>query len=104
MKAELLHTGSFWCSPGVRWVREADHILVLNRNTGHTLKLEGASAAIWDWMTLGYRFGQVAAMLAVFLDQPQAVAERRVRESLQTWTVTGFILTPSGEPHGKSGD
>ena len=90
-------------APQVCWVVEDDHTVVLNEQTMHTMKLQGVSAAIWDWITLGYPLGEVVEMISVFQGQSDQDAERRVRDALAAWTVAGFIVRDPGRTDGESG-
>jgi hypothetical protein len=58
------------CPPSVRWVKDADQILVVNERRGTSVALRGAEAAIWDWLTLRYPYPTLVNLLAALQATP----------------------------------
>jgi len=89
----------FSCPEAVRWVEDADRVLVVDDRSGETHTLRGAEAAVWGWLTLAYPYPKLVRLLAALLVLSSADAEQRLVAILQDWRAAGLLqmLEP---PHG----
>jgi len=89
----------FSCPESVRWVEDADRVIVVDKREGETHMLRGAEAAVWGWLTLAYPYPKLVRLLAALLARSTADAEQRLAAILQDWCAAGLLqmLEP---PHG----
>ncbi len=89
----------FACPESIRWLEDADRVIVVDEREGETHILRGAEAAVWGWLALAYSYPKLVRLLAALLGLPTADAERRLAAILQGWRAAGLLqmLEP---PHG----
>lgn len=80
------------CPPGLQWVNEHNHILVINPDGGKAHHLSGVEAALWDWIMLGYGNFHLEQFLAAALDLPTNAAVDHLQEALDEWCAAGLLL------------
>lgn len=90
-------------APGVVWLKDSAATLVVNGAAGRWWALRGLEAAAWDLLVLGYRFEQVARLLAVLGDMAEAEAVVSLSTLLQGWEKTGILVTEKGNRRDESG-
>ena len=89
----------FACPESMRWVEDADRVIVVDEREGETHILRGVEAAVWGWLTLAYPYPKLVQLLAALLVLSSADAEQRLVAILQDWRAAGLLqmLEP---PHG----
>jgi len=78
-------------TPAIVWVREVDHIRLIDRERGLCWKLTGIEAAIWDLLVLAYPFPKLAAFLAALHDVSVEEAKGVLLAVLATWQHQGIL-------------
>jgi hypothetical protein len=81
------------CPASIRWVKDADQILVVDEQRGIQVVLRGRDAAIWDWLTLMYSYPRLVNLLAVLQAIPADEAERQLMDVLSAWQSSGLLET-----------
>ncbi len=87
MKAGVVLT----CSAHLRWVHDTALIWIVDQQTGTTHCLEGAEAAVWGWLMLGYSYPRLVDLLGPLLNLEQREAQRHLNTVLQTWISAGLL-------------
>ncbi len=62
--------------------------------------IRGAEAAIWDLLTLSYRFDRIVHFLSILLDMPDEEAKATLLATLQKWERAGMVQAAEGNGHG----
>jgi hypothetical protein len=90
------------CPTSIRWVKDADQILVVEERRGRLVVLRGAEAAVWDWLTLRYSYPQLVNLLAALQAIPGDEAESLLIEMLSAWQSSDLleILEVDEATHG----
>lgn len=81
----------FACAESIRWVEDANHVVVVDERRGEAHLLHGAEAALWDWLSLAYPYPRLVRLLAALLALPVADAEQRLAAILQDWCAAGLL-------------
>jgi hypothetical protein len=92
---------SYRCAPGITWVQDAAHTLVVQGASGQSWTLTGVEEAIWNWLTLGYEYDQVVRLLALGLG---AAADEALCTVLHDWRAKGLLGASREEAYGQPGD
>ncbi len=79
------------CVPSLVWVQDAGRVLLVDQETLQAWTLEGAEAAAWDLLALGYPAERVVAMLALLLDVPAGQAASFLEGRLAAWLEVGML-------------
>ncbi len=79
------------CPEYVQWVRDADQTLVVNSRRGTLYRLRGTGAAVWDWLTLGYSYARLVALLAALLGDAPEEGEATLVRLLTEWLENGLL-------------
>ncbi len=80
----------------VRWVKDADQILVVDEHSGNVHRLFGLEAAVWSWLTLGYPYPRLVRLTAALLSLAPAEAEPHLARCLTDWQVAGLLESCHG--------
>ena len=73
------------------WARDADATIVVDRRRGTSWVLDGAEAAIWDWLCLGHSRARIIRLLAALLDSSDESAQRSLSVTLERWLSAGLL-------------
>jgi hypothetical protein len=77
--------------PNVTWLRDANHILVIDGERGETWSLSGREAALWDWLNLGYPYQKILEFLSLLMRASPHEAEKTLLTLLRDWQSEGII-------------
>ena len=66
--------------------------------------LQGTEVAIWDLLTLGYSFDQLARVLALIEDVTDESAVQQVRATLHAWHQAGILQVRGASEYGEPDD
>lgn len=92
------------CAPDITWVRDAGQVLLVDADKGLSRSLRGVEAAIWDFLTLGYRYAKIIRFLSVILKVSKDEAKRTLVATLRGWQDEGIVQVLGDGCRGKSGD
>lgn len=84
---------------GLVWVDQGTQVIVVDELRGHTYVLQGAEAALWGWLALGYSFSKIAKLLAAMLQKNVREAENILSSLLYKWC-EGGLMVPGESPDG----
>jgi hypothetical protein len=94
----------YQCAPGITWLRDADHMLLVEEERGQSWLMRGTQAAVWDFLTLAYPYQKIVRFLSLLLRVPIEEAEVTLLCLLCDWQAAGILqLTEQGK-RGQSGD
>ena len=65
--------------------------LTLTDGKGNVRNVDYPEAAIWDLLSRGYSFTQVATMMAHIASVDVERANAMIRDALEEWAASGFI-------------
>ena len=95
---------NYRCSPDITWVRDAGQTLLVDAQRRLFWSLEGAEAAVWDWLTLAYPYDKIVHFLSLLLSATTGEAQRMLVETLRSWQVRGILQVMGDSRHGQPGD
>ncbi len=81
----------YYCLPAIFWVKDANHILLINKETGESWKLNGKEALVWDMLIVGHNYQKAIQILAHVLALSEREAESNLQEMLRQWKTAGII-------------
>jgi len=86
-----MSTAQFTCPAHIKWVTDADQVLIVDevRNQSHIL--EGEEATIWNWLALGYSHQRVIPMIAALWSVEAQTAEEELIRKLKGWNENGLL-------------
>ena len=87
---------SYCCAPDIEWVQDASQVLLVDAARGRSWPLQGVEAAIWDWLSLGYRYEQIARFVSLALGTSMDEAERALCAVLRGWAGAGILQASEG--------
>jgi len=87
---------SYALAPRVRWVQDADRIIVADAAGSRGIELRGVEAAVWSWLSLAYPYAWLVEHLALLTGTPAAEAAAHLRGVLDGWLAHG-LLVPEAE-------
>jgi hypothetical protein len=97
----------YHCAPSIIWVKDSDHTLVVDRDTGQSWALRGVEAVVWDLLSVGYSYHRIIPMLSVMLSLSVEDAGRTLADVLRTWRDASILRVSreadDGEPDRQRG-
>ena len=82
--------------PGLRWLQEAGHIVVINPAAGVSQQLAGHEAAVWDWLNSRHTGAEAARLLALTYDLTEPDAQAALDKTLARWLAVGLVEATDG--------
>ena len=75
----------------IYWVKETQHIMVVDERIKQVTLLCDLQAALWSWISLSYSFEQLCHLVAKALDLDNAGARGMILEIFKEWEEIGII-------------
>jgi len=97
-------TINFRCTPNIAWVKDADQILLIDTDTGQSWSLCGTEAAVWSFLTLGYRYEKIGHFLSLMLKIPDGKARKALMAMLHEWQDKGIVQVMGDNWRGEPGN
>lgn len=92
------------CAPSIVWVRDADRVLVVDRDRERAWTLHGVESVAWDLLTAGYSYPHVIEMLSLLFSLPAGEAGRTLADVLRKWEGAGMVEVSEKVSDGEPGD
>lgn len=83
--------GSYQCAAEIEWVKNSDHILLINRLTGQSWQFRGLQALIWELLSVGHRYQKLLKLFALTESIALDLADAQIRQTLKIWAQDGII-------------
>jgi hypothetical protein len=94
----------YCCSPAIAWVRDAGHILLLDRETGQSWSLRDAEEVIWDLLAVGHSYEKIVQMLSLTLSLSAEQASHTLLSVLRRWRDIGLVQVSGDIKDGEPGN
>jgi len=94
----------YCCSPAIVWVRDAGHILLVDRETGQSWSLHDAEEVIWDLLAVGYSYEKIVQMLSLTLSLSAEQAGHTLSSVLQNWRDADIVQVSGDVKNGEPGN
>jgi hypothetical protein len=100
----MLNGMMYHTPPGLRWCQERAYVLVIDPEAGISVKLAGLEAAVWKWLSLGYRQQDLLALIQAFLNSSMTEARAQINQILSLWVELGLFVPQDGEIASQASD
>ena len=87
-------------SDNIRWVQDANQVIVVDDHRRCFVILRAAEATIWGWLTLNYPYARLLAAVGALWTLSQAEADQRLRALLQRWSESGLLAVKARNING----
>jgi hypothetical protein len=94
----------YCCSSNIAWVREAGHILLVDRETGESWSLHDAEEVIWDLLAVGYSYEKIVQILSLTLSLSADQADHTLSDVLRNWRDAGIVQVSGDIQNGEPGN
>jgi hypothetical protein len=91
---------TYCCAPGIVWAKDTGQTILVEQQGERIWILRDVEAAVWDLLTLGYRFGSAVRFLSVFLQVPAEDAGSTLLTILKEWEGAGIVRATGGSGCG----
>lgn len=97
-------TFNFRCTPNITWVKDTDQILLIDTDNGQSRSLCGTEAAVWSFLTLGYRYEKIGHFLSFMLKISEDEARKALIAMLREWQDEGIVQVRGDDRRGEPGN
>lgn len=95
---------AYCCVSNIVWVKDKNGVFLVDPKADRSWSMNGIDAAIWDWLTLGYRHEQAVFLLSLILRVPEDEARQVICETLYRWQRMGIVEQTEAGWHDQPGD
>lgn len=98
-------TPLIYLSPaGIRWVKDAEQVIVVDEQTERVHFLRGMEAVVWIWLSLAYAYPKLLNLMAALLALPVGEVEPKLLSLLQHWQQAGLLTIQEQATYGQPGN
>lgn len=67
---------------GLRWLRIAEGIIILNANLTKKWMIKGIEANLWEWVSQGFSYKKMVEMVSKLLNLNKAKSEKYIKQKI----------------------
>ena len=97
---EIPQAIAYSCPTRIRWVRDADQLVLVDEQRRCCQVLRGDEAMLWDWLALGYSYDALVRQSAAVWETPEQEAAYILAEHLAKWHKHGWLVATPGDNNG----
>ncbi len=81
----------------VTWVKDRDHVLILEQSQEKIYRLIGVDAVVWGWLVSAYSYTKIVRLLSNLMVVSTSIAELHLQSIIRGWLRVGLLELEAGK-------